>query len=63
MLDPVGKGGKESSCMVGGWGRQLLQRACVFGAWCGARVENDLAKIQSSWLELIIRKEDICLYV
>ena len=31
--------------------------------WCVAGVENDLAKIQSSWPELIIRKEDTCLYV
>ena len=63
MLDPVGEGGEESSGMVGGWGGQLLWETCVFGVWCGARIEYDMAKIQSSWPELIIRKEDIYLYV
>ena len=52
----------ERRAVVDGWGRQVLWKACVFGVWCGARVENDLAKIQSSWPELIIRKEDTCLY-
>ena len=63
MLDPVEEGGKESSGMVGGWVGQLLQETCVFGVWCGARVKHDLAKIQSPWPGLIIRKVNTCLCV
>ena len=59
----MGESDKESSSMVGGWDGKLLQEACVFEVWCGARVECDLTKIQSSWSELIIRREDTCLYV
>ena len=35
----------------------------MFGVWCGARVKHDLAKTQSSWPGLIIRKANTCLYV
>ena len=63
MLDPVGQGEEESSSMVGGWGGQLLQEACMLGVWGGTRVKHDLAKTQSSWPGLIIREENTCLYV
>ena len=50
-LDPVGEGGGESGSIVGGWGVQLLWEAYVPGVWYGAKVEYDLAKIQSSWVD------------
>ena len=50
-LDPVGKGGKESGSIVGGWGGQLLWEAYVPGVWYGTKVEYDEVKIQSSWVD------------
>ena len=50
-LDAVGEGGEESGSIVGGWGGQLLWEAYVPGVWCVAKVEYDLAKTQSSWVD------------
>ena len=55
-LDPVGEGGEESGIIVGRWGGQLLWETYVPGVWYGAKVEYDLAKTQSSWPGLIIKK-------
>ena len=62
-LDPVGEGVEESGSIVGVWSGQLLWEAYVPAVWYGVKVEHDLAKTQSSWSELIIKKENICLYV
>ena len=55
-LDPVGEGGEESGIIVGRWGGQLLWETYVPGVWYGAKVEYGLAKTQSSWSGLIIKK-------
>ena len=53
-LDPVGEGrggGGRSGSIVGRWGVQLLWEAYLPGVWYGAKVEYDLAKIRSSWVD------------
>ena len=55
-LDPVGKGGKESGSVVGGWDGQFLWEAYMSGVWYGAKVKYDLAKTQSSWVDKKKRK-------
>ena len=45
------RGGEESGSIVGGWGGQLLWEAYASGIWYGAKVEYDLAKTQSSWVD------------
>ena len=62
-LDPVEEGGEESGIIVGRWGGQLLWETYVPGVWYGAKVEYDLAKTQSSWPGLIIKKGKTCLFV
>ena len=60
QLDPVGEGGEESSGIVGGWGGQLLWEAYVPGVCYGAKVEYDVAKTQSSWVD---NKKEKIVYV
>ena len=58
-LDPVGEDVEESGIIVGRWGRQLLWEAYVPGACYGVKFEYDLAKTQSSWPGLNIKKEKL----
>ena len=59
-LDPVWKSGEESGGIVGGWGGQLLWEAYVPGVCYGAKVEYDVAKTQSSWVD---NKKEKIVYV
>ena len=50
-LDPVRESGEKSGSIVSGWDGQLLWEAYVPGIWYGAKVEYNLAKTQSSWVD------------
>ena len=62
-LDRVGDGGEESGIILGRWVGQLLWDTYVPEVWYGAKVENDLAKTQSSSPGLIIKKREKLVYM